>query len=120
MRHVLVVDDDDAIRALLQISLEAEGYMVTCLSNGADALVDLWDGPCGRLILLDLLMPGIDGRAVYQALAGDPVLMDDHRLVMMSASVNFHTDDFPLASALLRKPFELAELLSIVGQLAAA
>jgi CheY-like chemotaxis protein len=62
-KHILVVDDDLHIRAILEQLLRAEGYRVTAVANGQEALQSLaaQEPPC--FILLDLQMPGMDGQA---------------------------------------------------------
>jgi two-component system response regulator MprA len=116
-RDVLVVDDDPAIRELLQTFLEEEQFHVETASDGAQALQALANGPSSRVILLDLLMPGIDGRQVYRELERQPRLRDHHRLVIMTALRNVQPDDFPLAAAVLPKPFYIEDLLHLVDRL---
>lgn len=118
-RHVLIVDDDPAICAMLAEVLGEEGYAVATAHDGDAALDALQAGPHGQIVLLDLLMPKVDGRAVYRALVDDPALLDSHRLVIMSASANFRDGEFPRADAVLPKPFEIEPLLTLVGRLAA-
>ena len=59
-KTVLVVDDDPAIRELLSMALEAEGYRVVCARNGREALDKVRRDPPDA-ILLDLMMPTMDG-----------------------------------------------------------
>ena len=59
--HVLVVDDDDMVRAVLTEQLEAEGYAVLSAESGAAALTLLDMGEAVDLIVSDLSMPGMDG-----------------------------------------------------------
>jgi two-component system KDP operon response regulator KdpE len=61
--RILIVDDDESTLDLLSIQLKTEGYQVQTAANGADAL-DLIDHQLPDLILLDLLMPDIDGLAI--------------------------------------------------------
>ena len=60
MRHVLVCDDEKDIVAALKIYLEAEGYHVLTAFNGREALEVFAREPVD-LILLDIMMPGMDG-----------------------------------------------------------
>jgi len=69
--HVLVVDDDPDLRALLAMMLKPR-YEVRLASNGAEALVGAAKTPQPELILLDVQMPGEDGHAVLQALRANP------------------------------------------------
>jgi two-component system response regulator MprA len=116
-RDVLVVDDDPAIRDLLQTFLEEEHFHVETASDGAQALQSLASGPPGRIILLDLLMPGIDGRQVYRELEQQPRLRDQHQLVIVTALRNVKPGDFSLAAAVLPKPFYIEDLLQLVERL---
>jgi CheY-like chemotaxis protein len=60
LAQVLIVEDDPDIQALERIALEYEGYQVATANNGIEALSKLRDG-APSLILLDLMMPGMDG-----------------------------------------------------------
>jgi CheY-like chemotaxis protein len=70
-RRVLVVDDDDAIREIAQVSLEmVAGWEVTVASSGQDALdLAIVDPP--DAILLDVMMPSMDGPATFVGLQAD-------------------------------------------------
>jgi CheY-like chemotaxis protein len=117
--NVLVVDDDTSIRDLLEGLLEEEGYTVTTARNGREALdvlaqrTDL--GP--HVILLDLMMPLVDGYAVMQELATNARLRDSHAVVVMSAAQRLSNSRFVLDHALLPKPFAVDEVLETVSQL---
>ena len=116
---VMVVDDDDDIRDIVIELLEHNDVTAVGAVNGADALAKLTDGRSApRLIILDLMMPFLDGagfRAAQMAngsLASIPV-------VVMSADV----DVVRKAAAIgvretLRKPVHLADLLSTVRRYA--
>jgi len=117
-KPVMVVDDDTHIREALREVLEDEGYAVVGFANGREALEHLKaprDGAPG-LILLDLMMPVMNGWQFRQAQLEDPSLADipvavisaDGGLIRQAASMN--------ATARLRKPIELDELLETVGQ----
>ncbi|CAN5358483.1 response regulator transcription factor [soil metagenome] len=67
MAKVLIVDDEPNIRAVLRGYLEADGFDVAEASNGADALASLRHDP-PALVLLDVMMPGIDGLEVLRQL----------------------------------------------------
>jgi CheY-like chemotaxis protein len=58
---ILVIDDDADIRDSLAELLRDEGYPVRCFANGATALEHLQRGACAALIILDLMMPGMNG-----------------------------------------------------------
>lgn len=110
---VLVVEDDPAMRMALADNLEFEGYGVACADNGRDGLaLALTDEP--DLVLLDLMLPGLDGLALCRSLrdAGRtmPVLMltakgQEHDKVI---GLDAGADDY------VTKPFSIAELLARV------
>lgn len=78
--YVLVVDDDYAIRRLLEVKLAAEGFEVATAEDGHEALLAAGDRP-PDLIMLDGMLPGMPGSQVARALrenpatAGIPILM---------------------------------------------
>lgn len=71
---VLVVDDDDDIREALRDLLETEGYRVVCADNGREALDALRGGVHPCIILLDLMMPVMDGWQFRTEQKRDPKL----------------------------------------------
>jgi CheY-like chemotaxis protein len=111
--RILIVDDDREVRDTLQNILTVEGYQVVSVANGLEAL-ELLDGgyrPC--IILLDLMMPIIDGwqflaeRSASPALATIPVLVITATAI--STIAHQHT-------AVLRKPFPLQDLLDRIHE----
>lgn len=70
-KHILITDDDSSLRQLMEILLCAEGYQVTLADNGATAL-QLASEHNYDLILLDLMMPVMDGRAFLQNFYAEP------------------------------------------------
>ncbi len=123
MTPVLLVDDDQAIRETLRLVLEDAGYQVLEASDGIAALQALRDAPNGMVVLLDLMMPKLDGAGVLGAVAGDRRLAKRHTFILTTAThqtlslafVNLLTN---LAVPVVRKPFELDELLAIVERAA--
>jgi len=116
--HVLVVDDDRAIREMLRVALEAEGYTVWTLADGRNVVATLLEasGPC--VVLLDLMMPGVSGWDVCLALRADARLAR-HPVAVMTAGL-LAGDPYPApARALLRKPFDLEQVYDLVAALAA-
>ncbi|HEV2642198.1 MAG TPA: protein kinase [Candidatus Elarobacter sp.] len=104
---ILVVDDEINNRSVLERHLKRQGYDVTCAGDGAAAL-DLVHRDSYDVVLLDVRMPGMDGREVLRRIKGDPATRDIP-VVMISAADDLSTiaacieagaDDF------LPKPFE--------------
>ena len=113
---VLVVDDDTAIRTLLADALDGEGYEVVTAINGADALVKL-AALQPDAIVLDLMMPVMDGRAFLAARRQDPRLAAIPVLVL-SAAHNLGAVAPELgARACMAKPFDLDVLLAVIEHL---
>ena len=117
MPQVLVVDDDRAIRDLLRIALEAEGYGVVTFRDGREVLGVLADMDEPAVVLLDLMMPGVNGWEVCARLESDPLLLGRHRVIAMTAGL-LPGDGCPEpACALLRKPFTLEQLYALLERL---
>ncbi len=72
MKPILVVDDDPDIRETLQIVLEVHGYAVRTASDGRQALAELVREPQPCLVLLDLMMPEMNGWEFMAAQRADP------------------------------------------------
>jgi class 3 adenylate cyclase len=82
---VLVVDDDPVNRSMLSRSLEADGHEVTTVESGAEAL-ELAGSQDFDVVLLDVVMPGMDGYQVLERLKADPALR--HLPVVMVTAVD--------------------------------
>ena len=120
---VLIVDDDEAIRESLADLLTDAGYSVLMAPHGQAALERLRSQSVDWVVLLDLMMPVMDGYTFLQAVAHDRLLSTRHAYILMSATIK----TVPLAVAeLLRqvplsslsKPFDLEEVLSAVEKAA--
>jgi two-component system response regulator MprA len=109
---ILVVDDERAVRESLRRALDLEGYSVELASDGEEALQRLALEPPPDAVILDILMPGVDGLEVCRRLRVDgnhaPILMLTARAEIDSrvAGLDAGADDY------LPKPFALAELLA--------
>ena len=117
MAKVLIVDDDAGIRSLLTALFREEGYMVRVVSDGQEAL-DLLESEGGFVVLLDWVMPHLDGGAVLEYLSAHTDVWDGNSVILMTANTGFSAEQLRLmaevAAALLPKPFEVDELVALV------
>lgn len=123
MSHILVVDDDDEVRDLLRMALEEEGHTVDEAESGRVALEKLRATPERLVVILDYLMPGMDGLEVLHAIAQDETLAPRHSYILMSAGRFFPAADDALRGlqvAVLPKPFDLDKVFQKVRQVAGA
>ncbi|MCY0999617.1 response regulator transcription factor [Myxococcus sp. MISCRS1] len=110
-RTVLVVEDEDDIRAAIAEILEGEGYDVTVACNGREAMEELTDVRyVPSLILLDLMMPEMNGHEFLERRKAIARLRNVPVMVLTAVT----TDIPPGANSLLRKPFSVEELLDAV------
>ena len=112
-KTVLLAEDDVEIRDILQDLLEAEGYDVVPAGHGRQALEFLEGVRGGKLpdlVVLDLMMPLVDGVQVLKAMKGDPVLAAIP-VVVLSAVVRERPAG---AAAFLRKPIPLQKLFDTI------
>jgi CheY-like chemotaxis protein len=114
---VLIVEDDDDIRADLTAILRVKGFTVDEAANGIDALARLREGARPCVIVLDLMMPVMNGWELRQAMMQDPLLAAIPVIVVSGKGRIADEEAQVLApSAVLVKPFELTELLSLVAR----
>lgn len=109
---VLVVDDDDDFRETLLLVLEQHGWEVRTATNGAEALAMLRAGMRPTLILADLFMPVMGGRAICEELSHDPELC--HIPIAILTGDHDALEDVPPGVRLLAKPVRLDVLLAVV------
>lgn len=111
--RVLAVEDDDDLRAFYQTVLEEDGYEVRVAVNGLEGLKQLELGWVPDLILLDLMLPVMDGYQFMHRLRGDPKSASIPVLVL-SAAVPPGREMIAGAQAVLRKPFDFDRLLRTI------
>jgi two-component system chemotaxis response regulator CheY len=110
---VLVVDDDQAIRETLEMALQEHDIRTAAAADGEAALAWLKQNSPPRLILLDLMMPVLDGWQVIER------LREDERLARVPVVViTAFSRDLGSAARLpvLRKPIELRDLLNVTNR----
>lgn len=109
--YVLVVDDDDDLREAVADVLDSAGYKVLTAEHGVAALSQMRAAkPC--LVLLDLMMPVMDGWQVLQEMSGDPDLT---QIPVCVVSAQSHAAP-PTATTILKKPVSVADLVGAVAE----
>lgn len=115
MRTVLVVDDEFGVAEVLQAILTDEGFCVVTAANGRQALARIAERQ-PDLVLLDYMMPVLDGAGVLHALAADRDA-DSLPVVVMSAlpeeAIAAVTQRY---KAFLRKPFRIRSIMAAIEQ----
>ena len=119
-RAVMLVEDDGDIRGMITMLLELEGYRVLATSNGHDALQLLRDGERPCVILLDLMMPVMNGWQFRAEQARDPAIAEIPVVVISGDGRGAEKSTSIQASGYLKKPIDLDTLLSTVGRFACA
>jgi DNA-binding response OmpR family regulator len=116
--RILVVDDEDSVRQLFQIMLQHEGYDVLLATNGAEALLTA-HRETPDLIILDWMMPVMDGLSALRQLRSDPAT--SHIPILMLTARQSDSDTHAAlvegADVYLTKPFEPQEVLSVISRL---
>jgi two-component system alkaline phosphatase synthesis response regulator PhoP len=120
MQHILIVEDEEHLAIPIKYNLEAEGYHVTTVGDGPKALGLFHESPeTIDLIILDLMLPGMSGYAVCEAIRNSgstvPILMLSARTLVEDRIRGFNVG----TDLYLQKPFDLEELMSIVRNLLA-
>ncbi len=110
--QILVVDDEDAVRALIRRTLEEKGYRVVTVADGNEGLAKLDQGGID-LVLLDIKMPGLDGFQVLELIrrrSNLPVIMltGMDQVSALYDSLDIGADDY------ITKPFSPLELVARV------
>lgn len=120
VKKVLVVDDDESIRETLRTVLEDADYAVEEASDGLGALKCLRACREKMVVVLDLMMPGLDGAGVLGAVAGDRKLTQQFAFILITA--NHNTLTLALANLLknldvpfVSKPFDVDHLVGVVN-----
>jgi CheY-like chemotaxis protein len=115
VRTVLVADDEFGILLVLEMVLSEAGYRVLTAGNGRQA-VELAVAESPDLILLDWMMPVMDGPATAAAIRLDPALAGVPIVIMSGAPEEALRQQFDNYAGFLHKPFRDTEVLDIVAQ----
>jgi CheY-like chemotaxis protein len=114
--RILIVEDDASVREALAIFLEGEGYSVVEAGDGAEALARLRASEPFGLILLDLMMPVMNGWEFRDAQTSDPTLASIPVVIITADNSAAQQAARAGVAGCLVKPLEFPELLSFVGR----
>ncbi len=120
--HILLVEDEPVIRELVQTMLTGGEVTVSSVADGPSALRAARGEPTPSLVLLDVVLPGLDGIAVCRLLKADP-RTTQIPVYMLSARVKLVDKEAARragAVGYLEKPFKAADLFELVDRLRAA
>ncbi len=112
--HILLVEDDPTIQGAISLLLEREGFRVSCAGNGAEALALLGTGDDPALILLDMMMPVMNGQEFRVEQHRDARLAAIPVVVLSATFGSEAWPGLPPPTAVLPKPFDLDQLLEVV------
>ncbi len=107
---VLVVDDEPDLLEVMRFVLESEGFGVETARNGKEALDRMRAGQAPRLVLLDLMMPVMNGWTFLDELSKSPALQEIPVVVLTASG----TEGVPGAVEVLHKPLDLGLLIQTV------
>jgi CheY-like chemotaxis protein len=117
-KKVLVIEDEPYLCDLIADVLEAEGHQPAKAANGLDALSRVAERK-PQLILLDLMMPVMDGWEFMAALRANPAWRDIPIVIITAVYDIARTQQESGASAVISKPFDIDQLVDVVNSCAA-
>jgi CheY-like chemotaxis protein len=118
LANILIVDDDPDIRGVFQEALELLGHCVATACNGLEAIGLLSCDPLPDILLVDVMMPVMDGRELLGRIGAAPRTSGLPVILITGASPD--SDDFPNAcdyQALITKPFDIWDVAKCVDSL---
>jgi CheY-like chemotaxis protein len=110
---ILIVDDDPVIRDMMLDIFEFEGYPVSVVRNGREALEKLRQNE-HYLVFLDLMMPVVDGRQVCLQLQAEPQVRQRHIIIIMSAIDNLAEAATLQVDGTMPKPFSVDDVFRVI------
>jgi CheY-like chemotaxis protein len=113
--RVLVIDDDEGVRTVMRRQLQHAGFDVIAAASGRDGLAMMSEDPSIRLVLLDMIMPGMDGWGVRQRQLADANLSDIPVVILTGAPLPTLVHDQLRAADYILKPVGREHLLSVVS-----
>jgi two-component system, OmpR family, response regulator MprA len=111
--RVLIVDDDPSVREILRVILQHDGWIVETAGDGADAMRRIGESEYA-VILLDLMMPRVDGAAVIDFIKSRGITTP---VVVVSAVSERVRLDPQIVRVTLQKPFEIRDLRDVLRAL---
>ncbi|MDQ3930948.1 MAG: response regulator [Chloroflexota bacterium] len=115
MKTVLIAEDEEELADLLSGFLRDSGYKVVCAADGKQALTAM-DAERPDVVLCDIMMPGLDGLSLARRLADHPLHKEVPVVLMTALPEHLNLTEYPHA-ALLRKPFDIDQLLLVLAGL---
>ncbi|MDR3606647.1 MAG: response regulator [Oligoflexia bacterium] len=113
--NILIIEDNATIREVLKMGLELEGFSVSEAGDGAEALAALEQSPRPNLILLDLLMPKMNGTEFVERIKKDPSNPNAKIPIVVISAVANSAREKPLqVQEVLPKPLDFNELFGVV------
>ena len=116
MTTVLVVDDEALIAMALEAALEDAGYRVATAANGRQGLERLAEAPRPEIVLLDMMMPVMNGPAMLAAMAAEPELRGIPVIVLSSLPEEAVRARAQGVAAILRKPYTAEQVLDAIAR----
>lgn len=113
--RVLVVDDDEGVRVVMRKQLQHAGFDVVAAASGREAFELLRSDPAIRVVLLDMLMPGMDGWGVRREQMSDAALAEIPTIILTGAPLPSLVHDQLRAADYLLKPVGRDHLISVVS-----
>ncbi len=115
LQPILAVDDSAPIREMIISVLRPRGYRVATAANGREALQRLQAAVEPHVVLLDVVMPLLDGPGFCAELAHDEHLRAaGHKIILMSSTMRLSAPDVPVTTGQLIKPFTRQQLIAAV------
>ena len=116
-KRILIADDEASVRLLVSNTLEDERFDIVEAVDGADALAKA-EKLCPDLLILDFMMPNLNGVEVCRRVKADPLLAHTKIIMLTARTQNTDTEQAMQAGAdhYLQKPFSPLELMNLVEE----
>ena len=116
-KKILIVDDEKEIVELLEVALKAKGYNVISVAHG-NTLFEIVVNEKPDLIILDILLPGLDGYSIQLQFAHQEETKNVSVIILTALpAAKTLFDEFKQVKGFISKPFEMANLLNKVNEI---